>query len=725
MSYHTLDVAELLDDDSKFLSSPSISQSERAAAQRLLAKSARRAETRQVRESARAIRREREVVSATVDRIVSESSRSSDLETRQAEHAAATAEREFVLLNDMLSDARQAVDSVAVSNQTRAFSVADSRESLLAAISSHEEAQKVAAAEAEAQYHRRIAQRREAMLLQAEQRRAEMAEVAETKLRSRVSSLFADQLAEFELGFSTLDEIASSSAATEDPLPPFDQDGFISAAAGTIDAALAERMASLRALQAAAAVLAEDSQRREQLQPRCIAARDSFVKLHTQRLRSAVRPVVKDLLQQRFAACKSVLADVLVDTIVSSMVASGLNPCVADLPYPDSSHSFLQDSALSLLTRANVLVAPLAAVLAQVPCPSADDGNFFSFRAPDAPKEVLSVLSLPPVAVPLLSASDHAVIVDKLRGDLVESLSASYVSLLAGDAHRQAGRALRKLHRQYEAAVKLAPPPATLPPPVSVSPPVVEAKPEPATPSVERAVRPVSRPTPSPPETIAAATLRPEEAAVAPASTNPSTISPAAHHEHPPADDQSAVAAAAPSAEQPPKQEVVSAPSVSPSSQLLPDVSVSPVESPASPPAPVLPEEVVVDKSESAVSISAPVARVEALRYRALLLRGAVFKKHGKRGKPNERFVGMRDDFGAICYRDPAKSKWKEEIDKSSITEVVAGASTKVFTRSKVDETRCFSVISDDRTLDLELLPNSNEDRDLWVAAIRWWATQH
>ncbi|KAL0221349.1 hypothetical protein RCL1_001203 [Eukaryota sp. TZLM3-RCL] len=108
-------------------------------------------------------------------------------------------------------------------------------------------------------------------------------------------------------------------------------------------------------------------------------------------------------------------------------------------------------------------------------------------------------------------------------------------------------------------------------------------------------------------------------------------------------------------------------------------------------------------------------------KLRSKLIEGAVFLKHGKKGKPHYRFVWVSSDFSKILWRDPSKTKVRDEMDVSQVTDVLIGQLTDVFKRRSGHagrENLSFSIISGERTLDLEA--SSEEERDLWVDAFKY-----
>jgi hypothetical protein len=177
--------------------------------------------------------------------------------------------------------------------------------------------------------------------------------------------------------------------------------------------------------------------------------------------------------------------------------------------------------------------------------------------------------------------------------------------------------------------------------------------------------------------------------------------------------------------------------------------------------------------------------RILGSTYRDVLVLGGVFFKHGRRGAPHARYVWVDGDLLAVHWRSVSSRGGLASVSSfslggggaggsgsgsgghsdsrgtmlvSSLRDVVAGRVTPVFARTAASnpgrDGACFSLIGDDRTLDLELIagalagaaagpaganaPGSSEGaaaavaaaaaagdevvavRDRWVAAFRW-----
>ena len=99
-----------------------------------------------------------------------------------------------------------------------------------------------------------------------------------------------------------------------------------------------------------------------------------------------------------------------------------------------------------------------------------------------------------------------------------------------------------------------------------------------------------------------------------------------------------------------------------------------------------------------------------------------------RRGKPKARVVWLTSDLKFIRWRPPGNSRGigkNRSIPVSEITEVILGAASQIFQRSKTVKDFCaFSVVAD-RTLDLEVQHgdfNSEESMNLCELERGRWA---
>ena len=85
--------------------------------------------------------------------------------------------------------------------------------------------------------------------------------------------------------------------------------------------------------------------------------------------------------------------------------------------------------------------------------------------------------------------------------------------------------------------------------------------------------------------------------------------------------------------------------------------------------------------------------------------------KHGRYGSPHQRTVYVNSTVDKVMWKDEKDKKSSEPL--SSFVKMQKGTDTPVFKRKKdVKEELCFSLVGDDRTLDLEF--TKSEDRDFW-----------
>ena len=100
---------------------------------------------------------------------------------------------------------------------------------------------------------------------------------------------------------------------------------------------------------------------------------------------------------------------------------------------------------------------------------------------------------------------------------------------------------------------------------------------------------------------------------------------------------------------------------------------------------------------------------------------GAIFLKHGQRGLPHYRYVWVREEEGGrdrVCWAElRRRDKVRGWMEVRSLLRVEEGHSAGgVFSRSRgSDPRRCFSVVGEDRSLELECI--SEEEREMWAIA--------
>ncbi|KAE9047228.1 hypothetical protein PR002_g1157 [Phytophthora rubi] len=121
----------------------------------------------------------------------------------------------------------------------------------------------------------------------------------------------------------------------------------------------------------------------------------------------------------------------------------------------------------------------------------------------------------------------------------------------------------------------------------------------------------------------------------------------------------------------------------------------------------------------------------EKFFFESILLKGGVFKKYGQWGNPHRRFVWCSKDFDAIYWRPLNKKSTltKDGITVTSMISVLPGNSVRTryaFMKHLSDDkalSRCFSVVAEDRRLDLEA--DSEATRELWTSALVFLMREH
>ncbi|KAK1934232.1 hypothetical protein P3T76_011435 [Phytophthora citrophthora] len=162
----------------------------------------------------------------------------------------------------------------------------------------------------------------------------------------------------------------------------------------------------------------------------------------------------------------------------------------------------------------------------------------------------------------------------------------------------------------------------------------------------------------------------------------------------------------------------------------------------------------------SLVSPPSPLAKVplrqedEKIFFESILLKGGVFKKYGQWGNPHRRFVWCSKEFDALYWRPLNKKNnlAKDSISVASMISILPGNSTRTryaFMKHLSEGTydcvlvvtllfvvltlvllvtdkaisRCFSVVAEDRRLDLEA--DSEATRELWTNALAFLMREH
>ncbi|KAG1705216.1 hypothetical protein DVH05_004148 [Phytophthora capsici] len=141
--------------------------------------------------------------------------------------------------------------------------------------------------------------------------------------------------------------------------------------------------------------------------------------------------------------------------------------------------------------------------------------------------------------------------------------------------------------------------------------------------------------------------------------------------------------------------------------------------------------------STTSTSLVSPLAKValcqddEKIFFESILLKGGVFKKYGQWGNPHRRFVWCSKEFDALCWRPLNKKSnlTKDSISVASMVSVLPGNSTRTryaFMKHLSEDKaigRCFSVVAEDRRLDLEA--DSEATRELWTSALVFLMREH
>jgi len=112
-----------------------------------------------------------------------------------------------------------------------------------------------------------------------------------------------------------------------------------------------------------------------------------------------------------------------------------------------------------------------------------------------------------------------------------------------------------------------------------------------------------------------------------------------------------------------------------------------------------------------------------------LLTRGALLTKYNDKAKPGPRFIVVDADLQTLSYVKPGKQKKEKAVHKqqfvtlSRVASVGKGRCTKQLEKKSTfrgrfvaDDSKCFAILSEERTLSLEC--DDEEQRDAWVTAL-------
>jgi ankyrin repeat protein len=97
------------------------------------------------------------------------------------------------------------------------------------------------------------------------------------------------------------------------------------------------------------------------------------------------------------------------------------------------------------------------------------------------------------------------------------------------------------------------------------------------------------------------------------------------------------------------------------------------------------------------------------------IIKGGKFFKHGRKGKPHDRWVSANQSLDTITWKEMNNPNGRKNSYKiEDFCEVQKGGGSKVFQRAgkKLDHSLCLTLVGRTRTLDLEL--KSTQERDEW-----------
>ncbi|CAG9314352.1 unnamed protein product [Blepharisma stoltei] len=125
------------------------------------------------------------------------------------------------------------------------------------------------------------------------------------------------------------------------------------------------------------------------------------------------------------------------------------------------------------------------------------------------------------------------------------------------------------------------------------------------------------------------------------------------------------------------------------------------------------------DERHRTYTILASLGKTEGLVN--LLTKGGIFLKYGRHGKPHLKHVVLTADLRYIEWRNLNKIKPSGSMAAVSIRSIQKGRNSPCFNRFKHPEKEelSFSLISNDRSLDLELVKENIVPRDVWVEAFQ------
>eukprot|EP01006_Ploeotia_vitrea_P044667 TRINITY_DN66852_c1_g1_i1.p1 TRINITY_DN66852_c1_g1~~TRINITY_DN66852_c1_g1_i1.p1 ORF type:complete len:805 (+),score=436.59 TRINITY_DN66852_c1_g1_i1:26-2440(+) len=109
------------------------------------------------------------------------------------------------------------------------------------------------------------------------------------------------------------------------------------------------------------------------------------------------------------------------------------------------------------------------------------------------------------------------------------------------------------------------------------------------------------------------------------------------------------------------------------------------------------------------------------------LISGSIFLKHayGGRAKPHHKHVWCNVQLNKVMWGSLDKKKVSGSFSVKDILDISVGVASKTFKRSKYmpEAKLCFSILTRDRSLDLECV--SQQERDMWVLAFNSLVDMH
>lgn len=122
----------------------------------------------------------------------------------------------------------------------------------------------------------------------------------------------------------------------------------------------------------------------------------------------------------------------------------------------------------------------------------------------------------------------------------------------------------------------------------------------------------------------------------------------------------------------------------------------------------------LLDKKQRIMAAGAQIEQAKAFTKQAFW--GEVFLKHGRKGAPHERNVTLEVN-GSVIKLDWSSGSLSANKDELQIVE---GKTTKVFQRSTASKAKpenCFSIITANRSLDLEA--RNHKLKEYWVHGLQ------